>query len=340
MDEVAGLVGAYAIAYRLVDVPATRGKIRAQVPSSATTSPTTATCSSGRRAGSPPVGRPARCPRTSTRIVNALTDITGTDFASRIDFMGALDKAGYLAMLRDPILSFQVGGFAVLVDRDPTGAGAGALGLVQGGRRRSSASRSPARSCSAARRSPTCSTRSPTRSGSRTCCARLALYVHRECFDVVGATGRGRARSRSRPSSRRSRPLSGSRLWTRGLRGGVGGNCRLSISLRSPCRPSTAPTRSSGTLLGLVAGWRARRPRTEFASVSESPFTSALALLHSAGATDAEREAEEAKLVDLLDAAYDELGTDLPVEPNDETGRARSAGADERRSIPPRTGTS
>ena len=68
---------------------------------------------------------------------------------------------------------------------------------------------------------------------------------------------------------------------------------------------------------GVVADWRAR-PSAKFADVIESPFTSAVALLHAAGASDAAREAEEAKLVDLLDAAYDALGTDLPLEPNDE----------------------
>jgi hypothetical protein len=69
---------------------------------------------------------------------------------------------------------------------------------------------------------------------------------------------------------------------------------------------------------GLVAAWRASPPGGNNGVVSESPFTSALVLLHSDGASDAARRAEEAKLVELLDTTYDNLGDDLRLEDNSE----------------------
>ena len=72
-------------------------------------------------------------------------------------------------------------------------------------------------------------------------------------------------------------------------------------------------------------------------NVSESAFTSALALLHSDRATETARKAEEVKLVELLDTTYDTLGDDLPLASDAEQD---ALGAHERTSLVDLPGTS
>ncbi len=314
MDEVAGLVGAYAVAYRLVDVASTRAKIRAQVSKLGGYLADHGYLLVRPAGGFTARGATGALPAYEYPIVNAFTDITGTDFASRVDFMGALDKAGYLAMLRDPILRFQIGGIAGLLTGIPQALVAGALGLVQGVAAILGIPVTGPLALGGAALADLLTLIADT-VGIDNVMRALALYVHRECFDVWGDGAQGEVVFAS--VLERIPPAERYALYAQGLAAGVGGNSvihlpALALSAVDGADPVVGPV-----YWGVVADWRAR-PSAKFANVIESPFTSAVALLHAAGASDAAREAEEAKLVDLLDAAYDALGTDLPLEPNDE----------------------
>lgn len=317
MDEVAGLAGAYAIAFRLIDVAGTRSKIRAQVSKFGDY-----LAENGYMLVRPAGGFTARgatgpLPAYEYPIVKAFFDITGTDFASRVDFMGALDKGGYLDLMRARIIEFQVGGIAALVTGIPEASVAGGLGLVQaiagilgipvtgplviGGEVLAEVLGLIAQTI-----------------GIENVFRALAVYVNRDWFDVWGDDQAGEVAFASVlkevPSLQRFR------LWTRGLSLALGGGFSVfhlpMLALSAVDGTDTAVGR---VYRDVVAGWRARPPAEGvYLEVSESPFTSALALLHSAGATDAERQAEEAKFVELLDTAYDNLGTDLPVEESKE----------------------
>jgi len=314
MDELAGLVGAYAIVFQLIDDPPTRDKVRAQATKLGDYLADHGYLLVRPEGGFTARGATGSLPAYEYPIANALREITGTDFSSRIDFKGALEKAGYWRLLDAPIREWQIGVFALLLTGIPQAAIAGLLGFVQAtagafGIPPSGVLTLPDLPASA----EVVGLLNTLKPGDLA--QAIAIYLNRDCFDVWD----DQEASEVALASLFSQVPPGQRfgLWIKGLSLGVG---KYAVYHLPPLALSAVD--GSDTLVGdryreLVAGWRARPPAkdSEFERVSESPFTSALALLHSDGVTDAERLAEEAKLVELLDTTYDNLDADLPVEP-------------------------
>jgi len=316
MDEVAGLVGAYAIAFRLIDVPGTRNRIRSQVNDLGDYLADHGYLLVRPAGGFTARGGTGALPTYEYPIVNAFSAVTGTTFASRTDFMGGLDKAGYASMLNAPILEFQVGGIAALALGIPQALVVGTLGLVQ--------------ALAGIFGIPVTAPlvlggvafnqvllEIGNKIGLENVLRALALYVHRDCFDVWSDDEAGEVALAS-VFKQIPRPER-FRLYTRGLSLGFGG---YSVFHLPPLALSAVD--DDDTFVGelyreVVGGWRVTPPTKKgFAEVSASPFTSVVALLHADGASEAERTAEEAKLVELLDATYDDMSDDLPLDGNDE----------------------
>jgi hypothetical protein len=316
MDELAGLAGAYAIAFRLIDVPGTRSKIRSQVNK---LGDYLASC--GYLLVRPAGGFAARgatgvLPAYEYPMVNAFLDITGTDFASRIDFMAALDQAGYLAMLRAPILEFQVGGIAALATGIPQALVAGTLGLVQAVAGILGIPVTGPLVVEGAGLGQVLN-QIADKIGVQNVFRALALYVHSDCFDVWDDDTAGEIALASVLKEFPRPERFG--LYTSGLSLGIGGNSVSHLPALALSAVDGTDTIVGDSFREVVRGWRAAPPAKQaFLEVSESPFTSALALLHADAASKAERMAEEAKLVQLLDATYDSMGDDLPMEANTE----------------------
>jgi len=316
MDELAGLVGAYAIAFRLIDVPGTRSKIRSQVDKLGDYLADHGYLLVRPAGGFTARGATGALPSYEYPIVNAFFDITGTDFASRIDFMGALDKAGYLAMLKAPILEFQVGGIAALATGIPQVLVVGTLGLVQAVAGMLGIPVTAPLVLGGAAVAQVLS-QIADRIGIQNVLRALALYVHSDCFDVWGDGEAGEVALASvfKEFPRPER----FRLYTRGLSLGFGGYSVYHLPPLALSAVDGTDTAVGDFYRDVVGGWRAAPPtKRGFSEVSESPFTSVLALLHSDAASDAERTSEETKLVELLDAAFDSMSDELPVEANDE----------------------
>jgi hypothetical protein len=169
--------------------------------------------------------------------------------------MGALDKAGYLAMLRDPILRFQIGGIAGLLTGIPQALVAGALGLVQGVAAILGIPVTGPLALGAAALADLLTLIADT-VGLDNVMRALALYVHRECFDVWGDGAQGEVAFAS--VLERIPPAQRYALYAQGLAAGVGGNSvihlpALALSAVDGADPVVGPV-----YWGVVADWRAR----------------------------------------------------------------------------------
>lgn len=327
MDELAGLAGAYAIAFRLVGVPSTRTKIRTQVDRLGNYLAKHGYMLVRPAGGFTAQGATGVLPAYEYAIVNAFSDITGIDYSSRTDFMGALEQAGYRSILNDQITKFQVGGILGLSTGIPQASIAGALGMVQ-----------------AVAGILGISVTGPLvlggtaladlliqigqKIGIPNVLRALAVYANRNCFDVFSDDEAGEVALASilkeMASPERFRSL------TLGLKQGVAGFAAFHLPPLALSAVGGTDTVIGDLYRDTVASWRATPPtNTYIAKVANSPFTSALALLHSDGATDLERRTEEAKLVELLDGAYDDLDIDLPVEENTEFSNGKLSDEDE-----------
>ncbi|MBX3306228.1 MAG: LamG domain-containing protein [Nitrospira sp.] len=331
MDELAGLVGAYAVAFRLVDVPSTRTMIRTQANKLGDYLAQHGYMLVRPAGGFTAQGATGVLSAYEYPLVSAFRDITGTDYSSRTNFMDVLKQAGYHSILNGKIIEFQVGGFLLMLTGLPQAMIAGVLGMVQ--------------SIAGILGIPITGTLTLTGAvlvevlnkiaekvgGMHNVLRALAVFVNRNCFDVMSDNEAGEVAIASIlkeiPSS-----LDRFSLWTLSLKlpsdkGGYAAYHLLPLALSAI---NGTDTHVGDLYRGVVASWRATPPTNNIAAeVAANPFTSALALLHSDSATDSERRAEEAKLVELLDAAYEKLGTDLPVEENTEFSQMETPLTDE-----------
>jgi hypothetical protein len=165
----------------------------------------------------------------------------------------------------------------------------------------------------------------------------IAIYLNGDCFDVDGADEAGEVALAS--LFKEVSPLQRFGLWADGLSFGVGKYAVYHLPALALSAVDGTDTAVGDRYRTMVAGWRASPPAsgTDAANVSESAFTSALALLHSDRATETARKAEEVKLVELLDTTYDTLGDDLPLASDAEQD---ALGAHERTSLVDLPGTS
>jgi hypothetical protein len=313
MDELAGLVGAYAIVFHLVDDPVTRSKVRAQA-----TKLGDYLADHGYLLVRPAGGFTARgatgaLPAYEYPMANAFEEITGENFSSRVDFAGALKKAGYLRLLQAPINEWQVAGFLLLTTGIPQAAAAGFLGFVQATLSAFGIPVTGVLTLVGLPASPEILELRNTVKPQNVFRA-IAIYLNRDCFDVDGDHEASEVALAS--LFKEVQPPQRFGLWIEGLSLGAGKYAVYHLPALALSAVDGSGPLVGQLFWGAVARWRASPPpeHSDFAQVSESPFTSALALLHSDGASDAERQKEEVKLVELLDATYDNLEADLPVE--------------------------
>jgi hypothetical protein len=320
--------------FRLVDDPATRSKVRDQASKLGDYLADHGYLLVRPAGGFTARGATGSLPAYEYPIAHAFEEITGANFSSRIDFKTALDKAGYLRLLDAPIKEWQAAGFVALLTGIPQAAVAGFLGFVQATAGALGIPPSGVLALGGIDGSPEVAGLLATVKFENVMRA-IAIYLNRDCFDVDGDSAAGEVALASIfsevPAAQRFR------LWIKGLSLGVG-KYGYGVFHLPPLALSAVD--GSDTLVGdrfrrVVAGWRAGPPGGNFEWVSESPFTSALALLHSEGASDAERRAEEAKFVELLDATYDNLDADLPVEsqPKEEEPDPKTLGSAERTNV-------
>jgi len=318
MDELVGLVGAYAIVSHLVDDPATQGKVRAQATKLGDYLADHAYLLVRPTGGFAARGGTGSLPAYELPLANAFEEITGSTFWSRVDFMAALREAGYLRLLNAPILEWQIGGLALLGTGIAPAAVGGFLGFVAATATAFGITVAGPLALGGAELAAALAGLAGL-VGPQNLLRAIAIYLNRDCFDVEKDGEAGEVALAS--VFKEVPPLRRFGLWADGLSLGIGGG--FAVYHLPPLALSAVD--GSDTVVGdvyrnVVGGWRARPPAADShrGRVSESPFTSALFLLHSDRASDAARRAEEAKLVELLDTTFDNLGADLPLESNTE----------------------
>jgi hypothetical protein len=331
MDELAGLVGAYAIAFRLVDVPSTRTMIQTQANKLGDYLAKHGYMLVRPARGFTAQGATGVLSAYEYPLVNAFRDITGTDYSSRTNFMDVLKQAGYHSILAGKIEGLQIAVFLLMLTGLPQALIAGVLGVVQGIAGILGIPITGVLTLAGPGFLEVLTKIAEKVGGMDNVLRALAIYLNRNCFDVMNDNEAGEVAIASVlkeiPSS-----LERFSLWTLSMKlpsdkGGYAPYHLLPLALSAI---NGTDTHVGDLYRGVVASWRATPPTNKIAAeVAANPFTSALALLHSDSATDSERRAEEAKLVELLDTAYDKLGTDLPVEENTEFSNMETPLTDE-----------